>query len=69
MQPLPSATALRRLAAKQGLRLVKSRARNPRHVSYGGFAIVDAASHVIEHGREFDLSIAEVAAFLKGGDQ
>jgi len=36
---------LRRMADRQGLRLMKSRARDPRDLTYGGYQLVD-----VEHG-------------------
>lgn len=41
---------LRRIARQQGLRLVKSRSRNPLAIDYGGYMIVDAASNVVLAG-------------------
>lgn len=40
---------LRRAAARQGLRLEKSRARDPRAIGAGTYHLVDVARNVIEH--------------------
>ena len=54
---------LRRMAARQGYVLSKSRRRDPRAVDYGGYFLADAnTSHLetSEHGMDLD----EVETFL-----
>jgi hypothetical protein len=41
---------LRRAAERQGLRLVKSRRRDPRAFDYGKYMLVDSESNAIVHG-------------------
>jgi hypothetical protein len=41
---------LRRMADRQGLRLVKSRRRDPRAVDYGGYMLVDQATNTVVAG-------------------
>jgi hypothetical protein len=41
---------LRRMADRQGLRLVKSRRRDPRAVDYGGYMLVDQATNAVVAG-------------------
>jgi hypothetical protein len=41
---------LRRMADRQGLRLVKSRRRDPRAVDYGGYMLVDQATGKVVAG-------------------
>jgi hypothetical protein len=38
---------LRRAAKRQGLRLEKSRVRDPRALTYGGYHLIDARTNVI----------------------
>ncbi len=60
---------LRRLAAEQGLRLVRSRCHDRRAWEYGRCMLVDARTNVIEfggHNRRFDATIDRIAAYLEG---
>jgi hypothetical protein len=41
---------LRRVAERQGLRLVKSRRRDPRAIDYGTFGLVDPATNTLVAG-------------------
>jgi hypothetical protein len=41
---------LRRMADRQGMRLVKSRTRDPRAVDYGGYMLVDLATNGVVAG-------------------
>jgi hypothetical protein len=41
---------LRRMAERQGLRLVKSRRRDPRAIDFGGYMIVDVETNGIVAG-------------------
>lgn len=41
---------LRRMAGRQGLRLVKSRRRDPRAIDYGGYMLIDLNSAVVVAG-------------------
>jgi hypothetical protein len=41
---------LRRMADRRGLRLVKSRRRDPRAVDYGRYMLVDQATNVVVAG-------------------
>ena len=41
---------LRRIAARQGLSLVKSRRRDQRAVDYGGYMIVDVSTNAVVAG-------------------
>jgi hypothetical protein len=54
---------LRRMAGRQGLRLVKSRRRDPRAIGYGGFMIVDQNNVVVagevDSARALDLDAVE----------
>lgn len=54
---------LRRMAERQGLRLVKSRRRDPRAIGYGGFMIVDQNNVVVagevDSARALDLDTVE----------
>jgi hypothetical protein len=57
----------RRAAQRQGLRLDKSRRRDPRAVDYGTYWLVDAeTTGVVEGGSNFGIGLDEVADFLWG---
>ncbi len=58
---------LRRMAARQGYGLMKSRARDPRALGYGGFMIVDPKTNFIVAGASpgaYSLSADEVEEWL-----
>lgn len=59
---------LRRVAARQGLQLIKSRARDPRAVTYGTYQICDPQLGLLysQERRDsgFGLSLDEVAIAL-----
>ncbi len=57
---------IRRAARRQGLIVMKSRARDPRSIEYAGFIIADEARHLVAGGRPhaFSLSIEEVEQYL-----
>jgi hypothetical protein len=59
---------LRRMADRQGLRLVKSRRRDPRASDYGTYVLVDQ-NNVIEYGAwtgRFAASLDDIEAYLTG---
>jgi hypothetical protein len=59
---------LRRAAERQGLKLMKSRRRDPRALGFGGYVIVDAHNSSIVAG-ELDsaraLTLDQVEAYLR----
>lgn len=56
---------LRRMAARQGLQLVKWRTRDPRAYTFGAYMLVDPNAHnVISHGQR--LSAQDVEDILTG---
>jgi hypothetical protein len=58
----------RRMAARQGYRLMKSRRRDPRSISYGEYQIVDPDRKAIVAGEldsPWSLSLEEVEAWLQ----
>ena len=55
---------LRRMADRQGLKLVRSRRRDPRALDYGRLELVDAATREV---RCSTTSLDEIEAFLLGG--
>ena len=58
---------LRRMAKRQGFRLVKSRRRDPRAIDYGGYMIVDLQTNAVVAGGSpyaFNLDIDEAEAYL-----
>ena len=54
---------LRRAAERQGLRLVKSRRRDPRALDYGGYWLIDR-SHLIVCGGDNGASLDEIEEVL-----
>lgn len=60
-------SAIRRLAARQGLRLIKSRSRTPDSLSHGGFMLADLATGVAVAGASpfpYSLSLDAAEAWL-----
>jgi hypothetical protein len=59
---------LRRAAARQGLMLQKHRARDPYHLLYGTYQLVDASTNDIvwatDHEQGYGLDLTEVARCL-----
>jgi hypothetical protein len=55
---------LRRIAARQGFRLVKFRVREPRAFDYGRWLIVDAARNWIVAGEPGYMYLDDVEAWL-----
>ena len=41
---------LRRMAQRQGLRLEKSRLRDPRAIGYGGYLLIEVKSNLVMYG-------------------
>jgi hypothetical protein len=61
---------LRRTLARRGYQLMKSRARDPHALSYGGYQIVEPTSNVLVAGdtgskRGYGLTLEEVAEWTK----
>jgi hypothetical protein len=61
---------LRRAAKRQGLRLEKSRFRDPRAVGYGTYQLVDERAAVVQADDErgYGLGLHDVARYLYVGD-
>jgi len=61
---------LRRMADRQGLRLEKSRTRDPRAIDYGGWMIVDLATNAVVAGTGAlgrpHWSLDDVESYLNG---
>ena len=58
---------VRRMAARQGLELVKSRRRDPRALDYGGYLLRDPYNNVIVYSygyNEFGASLDDVEKWL-----
>jgi hypothetical protein len=61
---------LRRAAERQGLRLEKSRLRDPRAINYGTFRLVNAQTNTLEVGASqsgYGLSLDEIETALGEG--
>lgn len=58
---------LRRMADRQGLRLEKSRRRDPRAIDFGAFWLVDSTTNMVEAGGENGMDIDAVEAALEEG--
>lgn len=59
---------LRRAAARQGLRLTKSRARDPRALLFGRYQLVNVWTNVVEVGERYGLDLDEVERALTSDD-
>lgn len=64
---------LRRMADRQGLRLLKSRARDPRDLTYGGYQLVNLQTGGCDFGwgnagRGYAASLEDVEQFLTKDD-
>lgn len=60
----------RRAAKRQGLELEKCPRRDPRALGFGTFRIVNGRGTVIAGDKvRFGLTLEQVEAFLKGGEQ
>ena len=59
---------LRRMADRQGMRLLKSRSRDPRAIDYGCYALADLRTNGLVYGispiGRFDASLDEIEAYL-----
>jgi hypothetical protein len=55
---------LRRMAARQGIRLVKSRRRDPQALDYGQFWLVDIEANLQLTGGQFGISLDKVEDWL-----
>jgi hypothetical protein len=64
---------LRRMAERQGLRVVKSRRRDTRAIDYGMYMIVDQATNTVVAGTggtgRPNMTLDEVEAYLTGNDE
>ncbi|MFI6329880.1 hypothetical protein ACIBBG_16455 [Micromonospora chersina] len=56
---------LRRMAERQGLKLLKSRRRDPRATDYGKYWLANVSTDTLETG-EHGLTLDEIEAYLKG---
>jgi hypothetical protein len=62
---------LRRMAERQGLRLARSRRRDPRAIDFGGFMLTDVVKNFVVRGGDpfaFSATLDDVEAYLKGED-
>jgi hypothetical protein len=58
------------MAARQGLRLDKSRRRDPRAIDYGGYMIIELSTDTVTAGgqpRPYSLNIDDVERYLTEG--
>lgn len=62
---------LRRMAGRQGMRLVKSRRRDPNALDFGCFALVDHQTNGINFGAGpfgYDASLNDIETYLLSPD-
>jgi hypothetical protein len=63
---------LRRAAGRQGLRLEKSRLRDPRAIGYGTFRLVDGESNTVvlkdDSPRGYGVGLRDIARYLYEAD-
>ena len=55
---------LRRMAERQGLRLVKSHRRDPRAIDFGRFTLVNPRINAVVAGTEQNMDLDQVEAWL-----
>jgi len=55
---------MRRMAQRQGLRLIKSKRRDPRALDYGQYWLADISINGAVAGGQFGISLDEVEEFL-----
>jgi hypothetical protein len=57
---------LRRMAERQGLRLVKSRRRDPRAIGYGTYGLIDGRNRLVLGDRQngYGYTLDEVETWL-----
>lgn len=63
---------LRRMAARQGLQLIKSRRRDPRAIDYGGYMLIEAHNNTIVLGATptpYCANVDDVEKFLTEDDK
>ena len=63
---------LRRMAARQGLQLTRSRRRDRRAIDFGGFMLIDIYRDIGIMGDQpyaFSATLDDVEAYLKGEDE
>lgn len=58
---------VRRMAARQGLRLVKSRRRDPNAVDFGQYWLTDPDTGGLVFGDQWGAELDDVEAWLAGG--
>jgi hypothetical protein len=58
----------RRMARRQGLRLIKSRRRDPYALDYGHYWLADISTNLLLIGGEWGVSLDEIEAWLTGED-
>lgn len=69
MQDKVKENRLRRMAGRQGLKLLKARRIDPRALDYGRYLLVNAQTGVAVHGGDhlnYRASMSDVDAFLTG---
>ena len=60
---------LRRMAKRQGLRLEKTRRRDPRALDYGKYMLVNVETNAVVFGADsgrMDVTLDRIAAYLEG---
>jgi hypothetical protein len=61
-------TRLRRMAGRQGLRIMKSRARDPRALDYGRWYVCDPWTNAIIAGEPGYMDIDDIERYLLDGE-
>lgn len=59
---------LRRMAHRQGLRVYKSRRRDPRAIDYGGYLIADDRNRVVAGDSSYSMDLDDVERYLSEDD-
>ena len=56
---------LRRHLRKHGVRIVKSRIRNPNIDNYGQYLLVDSYTNTVIDGVKYDMTLDDIEDYLK----
>jgi hypothetical protein len=58
-------TRLRRLADKEGLRILKSRLRHPRADNFGLYQLIEDRRKIVVLGSKYDATLQDIANYLE----
>ena len=62
-------TRLRRLADKEGLRILKSRLRHPRADNFGLYQLIEGRRNFVVLGPKYEATLQDIASYLERKDR